>query len=69
MSYYEDQKVRARLREDGAVFAFAARIAQGFAVAYRRHKTERELRKLDDHMLKDIGLERGPDGHFIRRPR
>jgi len=69
MTFFEDQNVRARMQGHGLLLGFAMRVAKGLAAAQRRHRAERELGRLDDHLLRDVGLERGPDGHFTRRPR
>ncbi|WP_150525303.1 DUF1127 domain-containing protein [Roseibium sediminis] len=66
MSYYEHQFLTSRLRGRGLLFDLASRMVGAWAQAYKRDQTLRSLQQLDDRLLDDIGLERGPNGYRRR---
>jgi uncharacterized protein YjiS (DUF1127 family) len=45
-----------------AVLIMLSKLIRWFEAALRERQTWRELRQLDDHMLRDIGLDRGQLG-------
>ena len=66
MSFYENQHLAARMRSRGLLFDLASRMVSAWVQAYKRDQTLRSLHQLDDRLLDDIGLERGPNGYRRR---
>ena len=48
----------APIRSIRAIERFVVRMAQAFEDRQRRHAAIRELQRFDDHILRDLGIER-----------
>jgi len=75
----EQAKSELRLRRSGSwaepwsrFGAFLGAMRSGFGGAVRmwaeRQRTRRQLNRLSDHMLRDIGISRGDASHEIEKP-